>query len=98
VRTEHEKLRAGRDRTIAPSDEFAQLTAELTSVNDALWKIEDQIRGWQRAGDFGQEFIELVRSAYQQNDRRAAIKRRIIERLGSEIIEAKSYGPADEVL
>ena len=34
-------------------------------------------------------------SVYQQNDRRAAIKRRINERLGSEIIEEKSSRPAD---
>jgi hypothetical protein len=46
------------------------------------------------AGRLGERFIALARSVYQQNDRRAAIKRRINERLGSEIIEEKSYRPA----
>jgi hypothetical protein len=57
--------------------------------------IEDQIRDCERAGDFGQQFIELARSVYQQNDRRAAIERRINQRLGPEIIEEKSYRMAD---
>ena len=35
------------------------------------------IRGCDRAGDFGQQFIELACSVYQQSDCRAAIKRRI---------------------
>ena len=60
-----------------------------------LYDIEDEIRACERSGDFGPRFIELARSVYQQNDRRAAIKRRINERLGSEIVEEKSYGPAD---
>ena len=41
------------------------------------------------AGRLGERFIALARSVYQQNDRRAAIKRRINERLGYEIMEAE---------
>jgi hypothetical protein len=64
---------------------------ELRSVNDAPRDIEeDQIRDCDRSGDFGQRFIELARSVYQQNDRRAAIKRRMNERFGSKSIEQKS--------
>ena len=47
--------------------------------------------GCERDGDFGPQFVELARSVYQTNDRRAAIKRRINERLGSQIVEEKSY-------
>ena len=65
--------------------------AELKSINEPLWRIEDDIRSCERAGDFGPRFIELARSVYETNDRRAAIKRRINERLGSEIVEEKSY-------
>jgi hypothetical protein len=60
-------------------------------INESLWRIEDEIRACERAGDFGPHFIELARSVYETNDRRAAVKRRINERLGSEIIEEKSY-------
>jgi hypothetical protein len=42
-----------------------------------------------------ERFIATARSVYQHNDRRAAIKRRINERLGSEIIEEKSYRSTD---
>ena len=46
------------------------------------------------AGRLGERFIAPAPSVYQQNDRRAAIKRQFNERLGSEIIEEKSYRPA----
>ena len=42
-------------------------------------------------GDFGPHFIALARSVYRQNDRRNALKREINERLGSQLIEEKSY-------
>jgi len=94
VRTELETLRTARDRTILPSDDLATLTAELRLVNEALWEIEDAIRGCEREGDFGPKFVELARSVYHKNDQRAALKRRINERLGSVIIEEKSYNAA----
>ncbi len=74
-----------------PSAELDLLTADLRSINEALWVIEDEIRGCERNSDFGPRFIELARSVYQTNDRRAAVKRRINERLGSQIVEEKSY-------
>jgi len=64
---------------------------DLTAVNEALWVIEDDIRDCERARDFGPRFVELARSVYHQNDRRAAVKRRINEALASEIVEEKSY-------
>ena len=56
-----------------------------------LWDIEDAIREKERAKTFDQEFIEIARSVYMQNDRRAAIKREINELLGSSLVEEKSY-------
>ena len=80
-----------RDRSIFDGEGLAALVAELKSINESLWRIEDDIRSCEREGDFGPRFIELARSVYETNDRRAAVKRRINERLGSEIIEEKSY-------
>ena len=37
------------------------------------------------------EFIELARAVYVTNDERAAIKKRINTRLGSALVEEKSY-------
>jgi len=84
-------LEASRDRAIEPSDELAGLTAELRSVNEALWQVEDELRKCERAGDFGPRFIELARSVYVRNDRRASLKRQINEWLGSRLMEEKSY-------
>lgn len=67
--------------------------ANLTRVNEALWVIEDDIRDEERAQRFGEKFIELARAVYVTNDERAQIKKRINLRLGSTIVEEKSYKP-----
>ena len=63
----------------------------LMAVNERLWVIEDDIRDRERAQDFGTEFIRLARAVYFENDERAAIKRRLNLKLGSTIVEEKSY-------
>lgn len=65
--------------------------AELKAINEALWEIEDGIRDKEFAGEFDQQFIELARSVYFTNDKRAAVKRVLNEKLGSELVEEKSY-------
>jgi len=65
--------------------------AALLAVNERLWVIEDDIRDKERAQAFDAEFIRLARSVYIENDERAAIKRRINVKLGSSLIEEKSY-------
>lgn len=69
--------------------------ADLRRINEALWVIEDDIREEERAGRFGEAFIRLARSVYVTNDERAAVKRRINERLGSRLVEEKSYARYD---
>ena len=68
-----------------------QLFDQLRLVNSTLWDIEDQIREREHNSDFGNEFIELARSVYLQNDRRASIKRMINQLTRSDIVEEKSY-------
>ena len=65
--------------------------AALYSVNERLWVIEDDIRGKERAQAFDAEFIRLARAVYFENDERAAIKKRINLKLGSALVEEKSY-------
>lgn len=72
-------------------DTIEQLTKELTSINEALWDIEDDIRDEEREKRFGDRFVELARSVYVTNDKRAEAKKKINLHLGSEIIEEKSY-------
>ena len=71
-------------------DVSTQLKA-LKDVNEALWDIEDKIRRKEAVQDFSDEFVQLARSVYQTNDRRAAIKRELNGILGSDLVEEKSY-------
>jgi len=68
-----------------------ELVQQLKDVNLQLWNIEDEIRDKDRQNDFGESFISLARSVYQQNDRRAAIKKQINLHYGSAFVEEKSY-------
>jgi hypothetical protein len=63
----------------------------LREINGKLWTIEDEIRDKERAQQFDARFIELARAVYVTNDERAAEKRKINDKLGSTIVEEKSY-------
>ena len=67
------------------------LIQRLQQVNQALWQIEDDIRDKEHNKDFGDSFVSLARSVYQQNDRRADIKKEINTTYGSSLTEEKSY-------
>jgi hypothetical protein len=64
----------------------------LHQVNASLWDVEDAVRDHEQRNAFGQDFVKLARSVYALNDRRAAAKAAIDERLGSRLREVKSYG------
>lgn len=76
---------------LPPGPDLAALEAALGEVNATLWRIEDDIRDCERRRSFGAEFIALARSVYVQNDRRAALKRKINALVGSDIVEEKQY-------
>jgi hypothetical protein len=63
----------------------------LKEVNLELWEIEDRIRIKEAEKAFDSEFIDLARSVYFTNDRRAEIKKRINLATGSELVEEKEY-------
>ena len=63
----------------------------LKQVNSQLWQIEDKIREHESRKDFTDGFINLARSVYRQNDRRAAIKKEINNAYGSALTEEKAY-------
>ena len=67
------------------------LIQRLKEVNQDLWQIEDDIRDQERQKSFSATFIQLARSVYQQNDRRAAIKKEISITYGSALVEEKAY-------
>jgi hypothetical protein len=78
---------------LSKGHELASLKKQLKSVNEDLWEIEDNIRAKEAAKSFDQEFIELARSVYMNNDKRGDLKRRINVLLNSEFGEEKQYTP-----
>jgi hypothetical protein len=71
--------------------ELDGLKRELKAINEALWDIENRTRAKEAAKLFDDEFIALTRSVYQNNDKRAVIKRQINELLNSGLVEEKQY-------
>lgn len=64
---------------------------ELCRVNQKLWNVEDKIREHERLNNFNEDFINLARSVYKLNDKRAEIKKEINIKYGSDLVEEKSY-------
>ena len=91
VRTELDLLNATWAAHPASKADIADERARLLAVNEALWVIEDDIRLKEKAQAFDAEFIGLARSVYFRNDERAAVKRAINLKLGSQLVEEKSY-------
>jgi prefoldin subunit 5 len=91
VKTELDMLSKIWSEAVEVDAEITALTAELKSVNEALWEIEDDIRGEERGRRFGKRFIELARAVYVTNDARANAKKKVNLHLNSTIVEEKSY-------
>jgi hypothetical protein len=91
AKRELETLNRSRAATLTDSPEALQRFADLKSINEALWDIENRIRECEVAGNFGPEFIALARAVYQTNDRRAVAKQAIDALYASDIGEVKSY-------
>ena len=68
-----------------------EIFLKLKSINLTLWDIEDKIRIKEKNKEFDNEFIELARSVYLNNDRRSETKKELNIMFNSEIIEEKSY-------
>ena len=91
VRRELELLNATWSEAVTPDETIDRLHAELKSINEQLWEIEDDIRDKERVKEFDERFIELARAVYFTNDKRAAAKKALNVHLGSQIVEEKSY-------
>lgn len=63
----------------------------LKEVNLNLWRIEDEIRAKEQQKIFDKEFVDLARSVYITNDKRAQVKKEINLLSNSDLVEEKSY-------
>ena len=91
VRTELEALEQLWNASPYAAVDVTSDVGALLAVNERLWAIEDDIRDKERAKTFDADFVRLARAVYIENDERAAIKRRLNMKLGSSLIEEKSY-------
>lgn len=90
VRHELAALRPFADEAVRKT-EVAALKAELKRINEALWKIEDDIREKEAAKSFDEEFVRLARAVYFTNDERGRVKQKINQALKSDLAEEKHY-------
>lgn len=96
IRTDHDLLEKAihkyyPEAPIFPLKVDSHIFGELYKVNQELWDVEDKLRVLERAKNFDSEFIELARSVYYLNDKRADVKKRINLEYKSALIEEKSY-------
>jgi predicted phage-related endonuclease len=76
---------------IAAPEALAALKQALKAVNEMLWDIENKIRAKEAESAFDQQFIDLARSVYVNNDERAKLKLEINKILKSDMVEEKQY-------
>tara|TARA_B100002052_G_C15528144_1_gene439223 strand:- start:171 stop:572 length:402 start_codon:yes stop_codon:yes gene_type:complete len=91
VNKEYESLVEAKKLYISPTKKLDDLIKKIKEVNLVLWNIEDKIRICEKNKTFGKEFVDLARSVYLNNDRRAKIKSNINDILDSNIKEIKQY-------
>jgi len=88
---EYKMLKLTLEDNINLTEDIADLSNEIKTVNLTLWNIEDELRKCEKNKDFGKTFVELARAVYFNNDKRAKIKSKINSILGSNIKEVKHY-------
>ena len=91
INKEYAILKQSQNLNIKLTNELKDLFNELKKVNLNLWDIEDKLRICEKNKDFGENFIELARGVYFNNDSRSKIKSEINKLLGSNIKEIKQY-------
>tara|TARA_Y100001970_G_scaffold186725_1_gene227084 strand:- start:673 stop:1059 length:387 start_codon:yes stop_codon:yes gene_type:complete len=91
VKKEYDVLKKTLEKSIKLNDELKDLYSNLKNTNTKLWEIEDKIRISEKNKKFDQNFIELARSVYFNNDQRSKIKLQINKILKSNIREIKQY-------
>ena len=91
INKEYKILKEVQDSNIETTEKLKALFNDIKEINLNLWDIEDRLRICEKNKDFGQNFIELARKVYVNNDKRSKIKFKINEVAGSNIKEIKQY-------
>ena len=91
INKEYKSLEETKKSNIEINENLQKLINQLKEINLKLWNIEEGKRKCEKNSDFGENFIQLSRNVYINNDKRAKIKSDINNLLGSNIKEVKSY-------
>jgi len=91
IKKEHTMLKETQNASMEFNDEIQKIFNSLKIINLVLWNTEDKIRICEKNKDFGENFINLAREVYVNNDKRAKIKSQINKISGSNITEIKQY-------
>ena len=91
VLKEYKSLKKTQEENIKFNEEIKKLYDELKQTNSKLWEIEDKLRILEKEKKFDNDFIELARGVYFNNDDRSKIKLKINKLLKSNIREIKQY-------
>jgi putative sterol carrier protein len=71
--------------------ELYNLYDRLCTVNKAIWEMQSSIREHEREQLFDDEFIQLARQLYINDDLRSSLKKQINIKIGSAVVEEKSF-------
>ena len=94
VARELRRARGSNDCSDRLLGQIGPLIKELRAINERLWDVENELRVREANRDFGPAFVELSRAVYKNNDRRAAVKRRIDELVSPMFLQDKIYAGA----
>lgn len=91
INKELNSLKNTFEKEISDKPKIENFIEELKKINLELWDIEEGKRKAEKNNNFDENFIQLSRDVYKGNDKRAKIKLKINEILGSNIKEVKSH-------
>ena len=91
IKKEYKILKDIQKTSVKLESHIKNLFNSIKEVNIKLWNVEDKLRVCEKKKDFGEDFIELAREVYFNNDKRAKIKSELNRILGSNIKEIKHY-------
>ena len=91
VNKELRSLEKTFDKEILDRSKIEKFILELKKINSELWDIEEGKRLAEKNKTFDEKFIQLSRRVFKENDKRAKVKLKINEILGSNIKEVKSH-------
>jgi hypothetical protein len=92
IRAELERMRRIRDRELTTTGKIGDLVDQLRRINEGIWELTDDAYARRAAGKLDRDLTEVCLRAFDLNNDRARIKRRIDDELGSDILEEKSFG------